>query len=150
MKKIEAIIKPFKLSQVKEALHEIGISGMTLIDVKGFGRQRGSTGGIDPNDGYDDEFLAKMKLEVIVEDNQVDDVIESIKNSAYSGKIGDGKIFVSNIEQVIRIRTGEKDRKRETERGDRKRRQKRRRMQFNPRRLIHTFTQHTTHTHSQN
>ena len=105
MKKIEAIIKPFKLSQVKEALHELGISGMTLVDVKGFGRQRGSTGGIDPNDGYDDEFLAKMKLEVIVEDNQVDDVIESIKTSAYSGKIGDGKIFVSNIEQVIRIRT---------------------------------------------
>ena len=109
MKKIEAIIKPFKLSQVKEALHELGISGMTLIDVKGFGRQRGSTGGIDPNDGYDDEFLAKMKLEVIVEDNQVNNVIESIKSSAYSGKIGDGKIFVSNIEQVIRIRTGEKD-----------------------------------------
>ena len=109
MKKIEAIIKPFKLSQVKEALHELGISGMTLVDVKGFGRQRGSTGGIDPNDGYDDEFLAKMKLEVIVEDKQVKDVIESIKTSAYSGKIGDGKIFVSNIEQVIRIRTGEKD-----------------------------------------
>ena len=109
MKKIEAIIKPFKLSQVKEALHELGISGMTLVDVKGFGRQRGSNGGIDPNDGYDDEFLAKMKLEVIVEDNQVDDVIESIKTSAYSGKIGDGKIFVSNIAQVIRIRTGEKD-----------------------------------------
>ena len=109
MKKIEAIIKPFKLSKVKEALHEIGISGMTLIDVKGFGRQRGSSGGIDPNDGYDDEFLAKMKLEVIVEDNQVDDVIEAIKSSAYSGKIGDGKIFVSNIEQVVRIRTGEKD-----------------------------------------
>ena len=109
MKKIEAIIKPFKLSQVKEALHEIGISGMTLIDVKGFGRQRGATGGMDANDTYDDEFLAKMKLEVIVEDNQVDGVIESIKSSAYSGKIGDGKIFVSNIEQVIRIRTGEKD-----------------------------------------
>ena len=109
MKKIEAIIKPFKLSPVKEALHELGISGMKLVDVKGFGRQRGSTGGIDPHDGYDDEFLAKMKLEVIVEDNQVDDVIDSIKTSAYSGKIGDGKIFVSNIEQVIRIRTGEKD-----------------------------------------
>ena len=87
MKKIEAIIKPFKLSQVKEALHEIGISGMTLIDVKGFGRQRGSTGGMDANDAYDDEFLAKMKLEVIVEDNQVDEVIESIKSSAYSGKL---------------------------------------------------------------
>ena len=109
MKKIEAIIKPFKLSQVKEALHEIGISGMTLIDVKGFGRQRGSTGVMDANDAYDDEFLAKMKLEVIVEDSQIDEVIEAIKSSAYSGKIGDGKIFVSNIEQVIRIRTGEKD-----------------------------------------
>ena len=109
MKKIEAIIKPFKLSKVKDALHELGISGMTVIDVKGFGRQRGSTGGIGTGDSYDDEFLAKMKLEVIVEDNQVDEVIESIKNSAYSGKIGDGKIFVSNIEKVIRIRTGEKD-----------------------------------------
>ena len=108
MKKIEAIIKPFKLSQVKEALHEIGISGMTLIDVKGFGRQRGSTGGMDANDAYDDEFLAKMKLEVIVEDAQVEKVIDVIKSSAYSGKIGDGKIFVSNIEQAIRIRTGEK------------------------------------------
>ena len=107
MKKIEAIIKPFKLSQVKEALHELGISGMTLIDVKGFGRQRGSTGGIDPNDGYDDEFLAKMKLEVIVEDNQVDDVIESIKTSAYSGKIGDGKIFTFDLQDAVRIRTSE-------------------------------------------
>ena len=109
MKKIEAIIKPFKLSKVKDALHEQGISGMTVIDVKGFGRQRGSSGGIDTNETYDDEFLAKMKLEVIVEDDQVKDVIESIKTSAYSGKIGDGKIFVSTIEQVIRIRTGEKD-----------------------------------------
>ena len=109
MKKIEAIIKPFKLSNVKDSLHELGISGMTVIDVKGFGRQRGSTGGIEANDSYDDEFLAKMKLEVIVEDSQVDAVVNSIKSSAYSGKIGDGKIFVSNIEQVIRIRTGEKD-----------------------------------------
>ena len=109
MKKIEAIIKPFKLSNVKDALHELGISGMTVIDVKGFGRQRGSSGGIETDGNYDDEFLAKMKLEVIVEDKQVNDVIESIKKSAYSGKIGDGKIFVSNIEQVIRIRTGEKD-----------------------------------------
>tara|TARA_B100000214_G_scaffold103056_1_gene72103 strand:- start:132 stop:473 length:342 start_codon:yes stop_codon:yes gene_type:complete len=109
MKKIEAIIKPFKLSKVKDALHELGISGMTVIDVKGFGRQRGSTGGIDAADSYDDEFLAKIKLEVIVEDGQVKNVIESIKNTAYSGKIGDGKIFVSTIEQVIRIRTGEKD-----------------------------------------
>ena len=109
MKKIEAIIKPFKLSNVKDSLHELGISGMTVIDVKGFGRQRGSSGGMEADDSYDDEFLAKMKLEVIVEDSQVNDVIESIKSSAYSGKIGDGKIFVSNIEQVIRIRTGEKD-----------------------------------------
>ena len=109
MKKIEAIIKPFKLSIVKDSLHELGISGMTVLDVKGFGRQRGSTGGIGTEDSYDDEFLAKMKLEVIVEDNQVEKVINAIKNSAYSGKIGDGKIFVSNIEQVIRIRTGEKD-----------------------------------------
>ena len=82
---------------------------MTVIDVKGFGRQRGSTGGIDNDDSFDDEFLAKMKLEVIVEDKQVENVIEAIKSTAYSGKIGDGKIFVSNIEQVIRIRTGEKD-----------------------------------------
>ena len=109
MKKIEAIIKPFKLSSVKDALHEIGISGMTVIDVKGFGRQRGSTGGIESEDTYDDEFLAKMKLEVIVEDSQVENVIETIKSTTYSGKIGDGKIFVSNIEKVIRIRTGEKD-----------------------------------------
>ena len=107
MKKIEAIIKPFKLSNVKDALHEIGISGMTVIDVKGFGRQRGSTGGIDSSESYDDEFLAKMKLEVIVEDSQEDKVIETIKTSAYSGKIGDGKISVPNIDKVIRIRTGE-------------------------------------------
>ena len=110
MKKIEAIIKPLKLSNVKDALHELGISGMTIVDVKGFGRQRGSMGGIETSDSYDDEFLAKMKLEVIVEDSQVEDVLNSIKSSAYSGTIGDGKIFVSNIEQVIRIRTGEKDR----------------------------------------
>ena len=109
MKKIEAIIKPFRLSKVKDALHELGISGMTVLDVKGFGRQRGSKGGIEKEDSYDDEFLAKMKLEVIVEDSQVELVIESIKTASYSGKIGDGKIFVSNIEQVIRIRTGEKD-----------------------------------------
>ena len=109
MKKIEAIIKPFKLSSVKDALHEVGISGMTVSDVKGFGRQRGSTGGIDNPGEYDDEFLVKMKLEVIVDDDQVEKVINAVKTSAYSGKIGDGKIFVSNIEQVIRIRTGEKD-----------------------------------------
>ena len=109
MKKIEAIIKPFKLSLVKEALHEVGISGMRVSDVKGFGRQRGSTGGIDRPDEYDDEFLVKMKLEVIVEDVDAEKVTEAIKKAAYSGKIGDGKIFIYNIDQVIRIRTGEKD-----------------------------------------
>ena len=109
MKKIEAIIKPFKLSLVKEALHEAGISGMTVSDVKGFGRQRGSTGGIDNPSEYDEEFLVKMKLEVIVEDEDAEKVSEAIKKAAYSGKIGDGKIFIYNIDQVIRIRTGEKD-----------------------------------------
>ena len=107
MKKVEAIIKPFKLSLVKEALHEVGISGMTVSDVKGFGRQRGSTGGIDNPAEYDDEFLVKMKLEVIVEDEDAEKVTEAIKKAAYSGKIGDGKIFVSSLEQVVRIRTGE-------------------------------------------
>ena len=107
MKKIEAIIKPFKLSAVKNALHEIDLSGMTVIEVKGFGRQRGQEG-IDKNLGYDDEFHAKVKIEIIVEDDIVEKAIESIKKASYSGKIGDGKIFVSNIEQVLRIRTGEK------------------------------------------
>ena len=109
MKKIEAIIKPFKLSPIKDALHEIGLSGMTVVDVKGFGRQRGSSGGLDNNQEYDDEFHAKIKVEIVLEDSLVTQATETIKNAAYSGKIGDGKIFVSNIEQVIRIRTGEKD-----------------------------------------
>ena len=108
MKKIEAIIKPLKLSVVKDALHEIGLSGMTVLDVKGFGRQRGQEG-LDNNQEYDDEFHAKIKIELIVEDSMIEQATKSIKNAAYSGKIGDGKIFVSNIEQVIRIRTGEKD-----------------------------------------
>ena len=108
MKKIEAIIKPFKLSVVKEALHEIGLSGMTVLDVKGFGRQRGQDG-LDNNQEYHDEFHAKIKIELIIEDSMVVRALESIKNAAYSGKIGDGKIFISSIEQVIRIRTGEKD-----------------------------------------
>ena len=106
MKKIEAIIKPFKLSSVKDALHEINLSGMTVIEVKGFGRQRGKDG-ID-NSSYSDEFHAKVKIEIIVEDSIAEEAIKSIKNAAYSGKIGDGKIFVSNIEEVLRIRTGEK------------------------------------------
>ena len=105
MKKIEAIIKPFKLSATKDALHEIGLAGMTVIEVKGFGRQRGQDG-LDKD--YDDEFHAKVKIEIIVEDDIVEKAKESIKKAAFSGKIGDGKIFVSNIEQVMRIRTGEK------------------------------------------
>ena len=108
MKKIEAIIKPFKLSIVKEALHEIGLSGMTVLDVKGFGRQRGQDG-INSPQNYQDEFHAKIKIELIVDNDIVEKAIESIKMAAYSGKIGDGKIFISNIEQVLRIRTGEKD-----------------------------------------
>ena len=107
MKKIEAIIKPFKLEEVKENLGLIGIHGMTVIEVKGFGRQRGQEG-IDKNQDYDDEFHAKVKIEIIVEDDIVEKAIESIIKAAFSGKIGDGKIFVSNIEQVMRIRTGEK------------------------------------------
>ena len=109
MKKSEAIIKPFKLSLVKENLHEIGLSGMTVLDVKGFGRQRGQDGGLEGDSAYNDEFHVKIKIELIVEDSIVEKAMSAIKNAAYSGKIGDGKIFVSPIEQVLRIRTGEKD-----------------------------------------
>ena len=109
MKKIEAIIKPLKLSSVKNALHEIGLSGMTVLDVKGFGRQRGQDSGLEKDSAYNDEFHAKIKIELIIKDEIVEEAMESIKNAAYSGKIGDGKIFVSPIEQVMRIRTGEKD-----------------------------------------
>tara|TARA_B110000438_G_C15632746_1_gene571754 strand:- start:267 stop:608 length:342 start_codon:yes stop_codon:yes gene_type:complete len=109
MKKIEAIIKPFKLSAVKNALHEIGLSGMTVLDVKGFGRQRGQDGGLEKDTAYNDEFHVKIKIELIVDDEIVEKAMNAIKNASYSGKIGDGKIFVSSIEQVMRIRTGEKD-----------------------------------------
>ena len=109
MKKIEAIIKPLMLSSVKDALHEIGLSGMTIFDVKGFGRQRGQDSGIEKDSVYNDEFHAKIKIEIIIEDSIVEKAMQTIKNAAYSGKIGDGKIFVSPIEQVLRIRTGEKD-----------------------------------------
>mgnify|MGYP006177753265 FL=1 len=109
MKKIEAIIKPLMLSSVKDALHEIGLSGMTIFDVKGFGRQRGQDSGLEKNSVYNDEFHAKIKIEIIIEDSIVEKAMQTIKNAAYSGKIGDGKIFVSPIEQVLRIRTGEKD-----------------------------------------
>ena len=107
MKKIEAVIKPFKLAEVNEALHEIGLSGMTVLDVKGFGRQRGQDGLINEQD-HTDEFRDKVKIEIIVENENSNNAIKAIQKAAYSGTIGDGKIFVSNIDQVIRIRTGEK------------------------------------------
>lgn len=106
MKKIEAIIKPFKLDDVREALSEIGIMGMTVIEVKGFGRQKGHTE-LYRGAEYVVDFLPKVKLEVVVSEDQVASCIETIISAAKTGKIGDGKIFVTNVEQVIRIRTGE-------------------------------------------
>ena len=107
MKKIEAIIKPFKLSKVNESLHEIGLSGITVLEVRGFGRQRGQDGLIKDQDNAD-EFRDKVKIEIIVENEIADKTVQLIKSAAYSGKIGDGKIFLSNIEDAVRIRTGEK------------------------------------------
>ena len=106
MKKIEAIIKPFKLDDVREALSEIGITGMTAIEVKGFGRQKGHTE-LYRGAEYVIDFLPKVKIDIVVKDEQVDSCIEAITNAARTGKIGDGKIFVSNVDRVIRIRTGE-------------------------------------------
>ncbi|NNM81751.1 MAG: P-II family nitrogen regulator [Burkholderiales bacterium] len=106
MKKIEAIIKPFKLDEVREALAEIGVNGMTVTDVKGFGRQKGHTE-LYRGAEYVVDFLPKVKVEVVVPESLLDQTLEAILKSAKTGKIGDGKIFVSNIEQVIRIRTGE-------------------------------------------
>ena len=106
MKKIEAIIKPFKLDDVKEALNEIGIKGMTISEVKGYGRQKGHKE-IYRGAEYVVDFIPKVKLEIIVDAAQVDQVVAKIKESAYTGKIGDGKIFVLPIEEVIRVRTGE-------------------------------------------
>ena len=108
MKKIEAIIKPFKLDEVKEALSAIGVSGLTVFEVKGFGRQKGHTE-LYRGAEYVVDFLPKIKLEFIINDEILEEVIETIKSSAHTGKIGDGKIFVSNIEEIIRIRTGEKN-----------------------------------------
>ena len=108
MKKIEAIIKPLKLPEVNEALHEIGLSGITVLQVRGFGRQRGQDG-LSKDQDNADEFRDKVKIEIIVEDAISKKAINAIQKAAYSGKIGDGKIFISNIDQVIRIRTGEKD-----------------------------------------
>ncbi len=106
MKKVEAIIKPFKLDEVKEALREVGISGMTVTEVKGFGRQKGHTE-LYRGAEYVVDFLPKVKIEVVVPDSMVEQVVEAIRNGAYTGKIGDGKIFVINVENAVRIRTGE-------------------------------------------
>jgi nitrogen regulatory protein P-II 1 len=107
MKKIEAIIKPFKLDEVKEALNAVGVQGMTITEVRGFGRQKGHTE-LYRGAEYKVDFLPKVKIEVVVEKGQADDVVEAIQNAARTGRIGDGKIFVSSIENVIRIRTGER------------------------------------------
>ena len=106
MKKIEAIIKPFKLDEVREALSEIGVNGLTVTEVKGFGRQKGHTE-LYRGAEYVVDFLPKIKIELVVTDEMVEAAMEAIIKSAHTGKIGDGKIFVSGIEQVIRIRTGE-------------------------------------------
>ena len=107
MKKIEAIVKPFKLEDVKEALREIGIEGMTVSEVKGFGRQKGHTE-IYRGSEYTVDFLPKIKLEIVAADEQVERAVETIVSSAKTGKIGDGKVFVSNIEEAVRIRTDER------------------------------------------
>lgn len=106
MKKIEAIIKPFKLDEVKESLQEIGIQGLSVIEAKGFGRQKGHTE-LYRGAEYVVDFLPKVKIELVVSDEQVDQVIEAIVAAAKTGKIGDGKIFVSDVSRAIRIRTGE-------------------------------------------
>ncbi|HUF62389.1 MAG TPA: P-II family nitrogen regulator [Verrucomicrobiales bacterium] len=107
MKKIEAIIKPFKLEDVKEALAEIGVQGMTVTEVKGFGRQKGHTE-IYRGSEYTVDFLPKVKLEIVADDDVIDTAVDTIVKSANTGKIGDGKVFVSPVEVAIRIRTGEK------------------------------------------
>ena len=106
MKKIEAIVKPFKLDEVREALSEVGVTGLTVTEVKGFGRQKGHTE-LYRGAEYVVDFLPKVKIEVVVAEKQVDSAIEAIVKSARTGKIGDGKIFVTAVEHVVRIRTGE-------------------------------------------
>jgi nitrogen regulatory protein P-II 1 len=106
MKKIEAIIKPFKLDEVKESLQEVGVQGLSVIEAKGFGRQKGHTE-LYRGAEYVVDFLPKIKIEVVIPDDQIEIVIDAIIGAARTDKIGDGKIFVSNIEQAIRIRTGE-------------------------------------------
>lgn len=107
MKKIEAIIKPFKLDEVKDALHEVGVKGLTVIEAKGFGRQKGHTE-LYRGAEYVVDFLPKVKVEVVVDDNLLERCVEAIQQAAYTGRIGDGKIFVSTIDEAIRIRTNEK------------------------------------------
>jgi len=107
MKKIEAIIKPFKLDDVKEALHEVGLQGITVTEAKGFGRQKGHTE-LYRGAEYVVDFLPKVKIEVVCPDQMVERAVEAITNAARTGRIGDGKIFVSSIEEAIRIRTGER------------------------------------------
>jgi nitrogen regulatory protein P-II 1 len=107
MKKIEAVIKPFKLDEVKDALHEVGLQGITVVEAKGFGRQKGHTE-LYRGAEYVVDFLPKVKLEIICEDDMVERAVEAITNAARTGRIGDGKIFVTNVEEVIRIRTGER------------------------------------------
>jgi nitrogen regulatory protein P-II 1 len=106
MKKIEAVIKPFKLDDVKEALQEIGVQGLTVLEAKGFGRQRGHTE-LYRGAEYVVDFLPKIKIEAVVNDDQVSAAVEAIQSAARTGKIGDGKIFISDVSDVIRIRTGE-------------------------------------------
>jgi nitrogen regulatory protein P-II 1 len=108
MKKIEAIIKPFKLDDVRESLSNIGVTGMTAIEVKGFGRQKGHTE-LYRGAEYVVDFLPKLKIDIVVSDDQVEACIDAITSAARTGKIGDGKIFVSSVEKVVRIRTGEQD-----------------------------------------
>ncbi len=106
MKKIEAIIKPFKLDEVKEALHGLGVQGLTVTEVKGFGRQKGHTE-LYRGAEYIVDFLPKVKVEVVIDDDALDKAVEAIQNAAKTGRIGDGKIFISTIDEAIRIRTGE-------------------------------------------
>jgi nitrogen regulatory protein P-II 1 len=106
VKKIEAVIKPFKLDDVKEALQEIGLQGMTVVEAKGFGRQKGHTE-LYRGAEYVVDFLPKLKIEVVVSDDQVEGALEAIQKAAKTGKIGDGKIFVIDVQNVVRIRTGE-------------------------------------------
>ena len=107
MKKIEAIIKPFKLDEIKEALQDVGLQGITVVEAKGFGRQKGHTE-LYRGAEYVVDFLPKVKIELVVEDSQMEAAVEAIQKAAHTGRIGDGKIFISSIEEAIRNRTGEK------------------------------------------